>query len=170
MRTTPTHVFFWGDKDIYSNFHSSRFSDGERHYSCAEQCFMRSKAMFFGDHATGDRIMGPGRPYDYKKLGRQVAGYDDALWTQQRVAAMEQACLLKFKSNPGLLEQLLATGTRILVEASPYDRVWGVGLGENDPRLDDQSQWRGENLLGQVLMSVRTTLALDLPRPSRLAP
>jgi ribA/ribD-fused uncharacterized protein len=158
LRTTDKMVLFWGDEDIYSNFFPSAFTIDNVTYRFVEQFMMASKARCFGDYTSERKIMAESVPLAIKRLGRGVQGYVEEVWVAQREDIVFQACLAKFQQNPVLAQQLLETGDRILVEASPYDRIWGVGLGEKDPRALDPNKWRGQNLLGKVLMRVRAVL------------
>lgn len=164
MRTTDTHVLFWRTADIYSNWHPSPFVRNGIAYANAEQYMMAAKARLFGDAAVEAKIMATrgSDPNTMKALGREVRGYVEAVWVAHRDWVMFAACLAKFAQDPVLRAELLATEERELVEASPVDRIWGIGLGEDDTRALDKSQWRGLNLLGIALMRVRDTLrALD---------
>lgn len=94
-------------------------------------------------------------PKEIKKLGREVSNFDQAVWNKNKLEIVIKANYNKFTQNSELLKQLLATGDRVLVEASPWDRIWGVGLGADDPDVYDRDKWKGQNLLGQALMTVR---------------
>ena len=97
-------------------------------------------------------------PKDAKALGRQVKNFDDYNWNQVKYMFMLMACHFKFSQNPELKQELLNTKNKILVEASKTDLVWGVGLAASDPLILDSKNWKGENLLGEVLMDVRNIL------------
>lgn len=155
MKTTDTMVLFWGSSDIYSNFHYSPFVINGVRYRCVEQFMMAAKAMLFGDMAALARIMRETVPFKMQQIGRTVEGYTDEAWFAARDDVVFQACLAKFEQNPAMDTQLLATGGRMLVEASPKDRIWGIGLGENDPRALIPAKWLGENRLGKALERVR---------------
>ena len=96
---------------------------------------------------------------EQKALGRKVRGFDLDTWKAKRESIVYVGCREKFAQHPGLRTLLLATAPTELVEASPYDLIWGVGLGEHHPDITDKSKWRGQNLLGQALMKVRDTLS-----------
>jgi hypothetical protein len=98
-------------------------------------------------------------PQDAKGIGRQIRNYNDRIWSAKRYHAMVQVLEAKFE-DPELKEILLATGDRIIVEASPYDRIWGVGLSEEDDDLY-KGNWKGQNLLGKALMEVREKLRME---------
>ncbi|WP_455233235.1 NADAR family protein [Geopseudomonas aromaticivorans] len=157
-------TLFFTDADPFSNWFKSDFEFRGVRFQYAEQMMMYCKAKLFGDDATAAKILGAKHPREHKALGRKVTGYDDEVWSARRMRIVEAACYSKFSQNADLCDLLLGTGDTLLVEASPYDRVWGVGLGADDPRILDQSQWLGQNLLGQVLMTVRDKLALELSR------
>jgi ribA/ribD-fused uncharacterized protein len=119
---------------------------------------MYAKAMLFDDHDTASKILAASLPREQKRLGRAVRGFDNASWERCRESIMFVGCREKFRQNAELAAVLRDTGSSVLVEASPYDRIWGVGLGETDPRLADSSNWQGLNLLGKTLMRVRDVL------------
>lgn len=94
-------------------------------------------------------------PSAAKKLGRRVRGFDDATWNERRYSIVVRGNVAKFAQHPDLRDFLLGTKNRVLVEASPVDRIWGIGLAEDDERAVDPKQWQGLNLLGFALMKVR---------------
>ena len=161
MITTPTHVYFYSGTQCFSNWHRTVGQVHLRglHFDSTEQVFMWAKAMFFRDLDIAAEALAERDPRVVKGLGRLVKNYDDAEWSCVREGIMAHVNLLKYRQNPAMGKELLDTGTRILVEASPVDRVWGVGLGENDPLILDEHNWRGTNLLGKALMTVRGLLA-----------
>lgn len=155
---TETMVLFWQPPGVFGQWTESPFEvDGVR-YVCAEQFMMAEKARLFGDEATRAKILADPSPRAHKALGRAVAGFDEATWTRERLEIVVRGNRAKFGQNPAMRAALLATGDKLLVEASPLDRVWGVGLRADDPRIHDRAQWRGENLLGEALMRVRAEL------------
>ncbi len=158
MKITESMVLFWGTRDIYSNWHPSPFVIDGVQYAHVEQYMMAEKARCFGDTQSEQAIMLATDPKDIKALGRGVRGYVDAKWAAVRLEAVTRACIAKFSQNEALGRQLLATGDKLIVEASPVDPIWGIGLGENDPRALDVQQWRGQNLLGIALMKARDAL------------
>lgn len=95
---------------------------------------------------------------EIKKLGREVKNYDDAIWSEKRFNVVSVANREKFTQNEDLYKVLMATTGTTLVEASPYDKIWGIGLGEGDPNIKDRNKWKGLNLLGQVLTNLRVHL------------
>lgn len=156
MKTTNTMVLFWGTQDIYSNWHPSVFIDADDiTYKNSEQYMMYKKAMLFDDVAIARQVLWTSDPRKMKELGRRVKGFDEKTWQANRMKIMVDGCYLKFTQNKHLQDELLATGNKVIVEASPYDKVWGIGLAEDDPRALNAQQWQGENLLGIALMAVR---------------
>lgn len=168
MKTTPQMVLFWRTAEIYSNWHPATFVDEEgRPFENSEQFMMWGKARVMGDVGMAETMLSESNPKALKALGRQVTPYIEERWIDHRLAVMVHACYLKFSQNPAMKADLLATGERILVEASPDDRIWGIGLEESDPRCLDKDLWQGLNLLGAALMVVRLLLRDDLPLPEQ---
>jgi ribA/ribD-fused uncharacterized protein len=157
MLITDKYVFFWGGTS-FSNWHPSTFTYKGMVFNCSEQAMMWEKAMTFFDDFTAGMVMELTNPAEQKKRGRKVLGYVDEIWAARRFDIVYEICLAKFTQNPEMKEELLSTGTRTIVEASPYDTIWGIGMGSNDPDVLDESKWKGENLLGKVLMKVRENL------------
>lgn len=158
MKTTDTFCLFHGADDVLSNWHASPFSYKGFQFNCVEQFMMFSKAKMFGDEETAKQVMATHDPKTQKALGRKVKNYDDMAWSAKRLSIVAVGCREKFRQNPVLLKALLDTEDRVLVEASPYDRVWGIGLSKDDPRSLDPGKWQGLNLLGEALMAVRKRL------------
>jgi ribA/ribD-fused uncharacterized protein len=127
-------------------------------YVAAEHFMMAEKARLFGDDETLERILEAEHPGGAKQLGRQVRGYEEKVWEKVRFDVVVRGNEAKFAQNPDLGEFLRTTSGRVLVEASPADRIWGIGLAENDPGACDPASWRGLNLLGFALMEVRRRL------------
>lgn len=159
MKVAAGITFFFTAKDPLSNWHVAPFEYRGHRFNCVEQFMMFSKAKLFGDNEAAAKILAAQDQKTQKALGREVRGFDEAVWAAKRVNIVSVGCREKFRQNPQLLQALLATGDTILAEASPYDRIWGIGLGADDPRAADPKEWRGTNLLGQVLMDVRRMLA-----------
>lgn len=153
-------TFFWHGP--FSQWYPSNFKVEEIQYSHAEKYMMASKARFFGDHQTLRKIMSSNSPREQKSLGRQVANFDEGRWNMVARAAVYKGNHAKFTQNPDLKEKLLATKGTTLVESSPYDQIWGVGLAESDSRILDRKTWRGKNWLGEVLTNLREDLLKSL--------
>jgi len=162
MITTDKYVLFWGEEDIYSNFYPAQFDMEGHHFYWSEQSYMWLKAISFSDTETANDILKMcnvnNTPIQCKKLGRQVKNFDPEVWKLKCIPAMYLAVQHKFAQNSWLSKQLLDTENKVLVEASPYDKIWGIGLAEGDPEAQDESKWKGTNLLGKVLMDVRKEL------------
>jgi ribA/ribD-fused uncharacterized protein len=146
-------TFFWSGP--FSQWHRCKFTVDGVEYNCAEQYMMHQKALFFGDKETAKKILETTSPKAQKALGRQVTPFDQGKWEGVARDVVLRGNLAKFKQNPDLLEKLLATKGTTLVEASPYDKIWGIGLKEDDPKAQDRATWRGKNWLGQVLTAAR---------------
>jgi len=159
MKTTDMFVFFWNG--IYSNWFPSEYYDpvaGLR-FGNTEQGFMWWKADFFRDYNTRDAIaLVSTDPQQVKRYGRQIQTYNDEAWSSVRYGYMLWSNKCKFNDNLPLARILKDTGDRVLVEASPYDCVWGIKMSEDDPLIEDPQKWQGSNLLGKVLMEVRYNL------------
>lgn len=151
-------VFFWGKSDWASQWHKSPFTVDGLRYSCAEQWMMAEKARLFGDAKLRRAILATQDPQKQKKLGRRVRGFDATYWEEHREEIVYHGNLHKFRQNPELREALEGTGPQVLAEASPSDRIWGIGLSSADPRATNTKEWKGLNLLGLALMRVRETL------------
>lgn len=160
-------VFFWGHQPsrdggitvaCFSQWWPSPFELGGQAYPTAEHWMMAAKARLFGDEEAAQRIRSASSPKQVKEFGRQVRGFDDARWSEARRGIVVEGNLEKFAQNPALGDYLLGTGDSVIVEASPVDKIWGIGLAGDDERAMNPLQWRGENLLGFALMEVRDRL------------
>lgn len=136
----------------------SDFADGPQRYCCAEQYMMYEKAILFGDVETGTHIMTAPNQKAMKDYGRQVKNFNEDVWNQKKFGIVLRGNILKFSQNRELRQYLLGTRDKILVEASPYDRIWGVGMQKGNADLLDPSKWKGQNLLGFALMEARDLL------------
>lgn len=161
------YLFFWGHtpakdgavtKSCFSQWFVSPFTVDGIVYPTAEHWMMAGKARLFNDEVTLAKILEAGDPKTAKALGRQVKGFQDDVWKENGRRLVTEGNIAKFSQNEGLKEFLLATGTKVLVEASPYDRIWGIGLLADDPKASHPSTWQGENLLGYALMDVRDAI------------
>ncbi|SFC74662.1 hypothetical protein SAMN05660479_02354 [Microbulbifer thermotolerans] len=159
------YIFFWGHKEdskvtkaCFSQWYESSFEiDGVR-FLTAEHFMMAKKAELFDDIKSYNKIISSKNPGEAKRLGREVKGFDESVWIDQRFEIVVQANFAKFSQNEDLKSFLLATGNRVLVEASPVDRIWGIGLSADDEAAENPNRWRGLNLLGFALMEVRDRL------------
>jgi len=148
-------TFFWQNRSPFSNWYPSKFSCNGVDYTRGEQYMMHQKALLFGDTSVAEAIMLTDNPKEQKDLGRMVSNYDDKVWSAKRIDIMVEGLFEKFNQNENLKQALLDTGDTEIVEASPYDLIWGIGYTEDRPEAQDKSKWRGQNLLGIVLMKVR---------------
>ncbi|WAX21751.1 GTP cyclohydrolase II [Stenotrophomonas phage RAS14] len=151
---TDEYCFFWAGP--FSNWHPSVFKYDGVTYNCAEQGMMHQKAILFGDLESADLIMKTDDPKLQKALGRGVKGYVESEWVDKRYDIVYGLLHAKFDQNIDLADILLATDDLCIVEASPYDKVWGIAMGvDKYPQILDKRNWKGENLLGSILMDVR---------------
>jgi ribA/ribD-fused uncharacterized protein len=152
-------VFFWGG--FLSNWHPSQFELDGTSYNCVEQWMMCEKARLFGDDDTLKLILNSDDPAKQKKLGRKVSGFDPNVWAFAARNRVYWGLVEKFRQNSDLLEELLETHGKFIVEASPYDTIWGIGLAADHPDVTDPEKWKGKNWLGHLLMKVRKSLNYD---------
>lgn len=149
-------VFFW--QGVFSQWYPSTFIIEGVKYNRAEQFMMAMKATTFQDDFCLRKILESDNPSEQKKYGRMVRNYNDEQWTKVRYNFVVQGNYAKFSQNQDLKKILLDTGNKILVEASPYDKIWGIGMDEKNPDRFNMSKWKGQNLLGKALMEVRERL------------
>ncbi len=159
--------FFWGHRPsrdgavtqtCLSQWWMEEFWAVARKYCCMEQYMMEKKAELFADGQTRKQIMESKTPDQFKALGRKVQGFEQELWDRAKFSIVLNGNWCKFSQSRRLRDFLLSTGDRVLVEASPYDTVWGIGLSADAPDAKNPWNWRGENLLGFALMEVRDEL------------
>lgn len=161
------YLFFWGHtparqgelgRECLSQWYPAPFErDGER-FATAEHYMMWRKARLFGDAQSARRVLASRSPAEAKRIGRGVERFDDVMWIRERFAIVVEGSRAKFSQSPSLRAFLLGTGKRVLVEASPVDRVWGIGLEQSHDHAETPTEWRGLNLLGFALMEARATL------------
>ena len=158
------YLYFWGHRprgdgranaSCLSQWFNAGFTHEGIHYPTAEHWMMAGKAKLFGDEDVLAKIQQTDNPAVAKKLGREVKGFDVAVWEQEMVGIVTEGSYLKFSQNPKLKEWLLTTGNKILVEASPFDNVWGIGLRAEEAEQVGPEGWRGHNWLGWCLMEAR---------------
>ncbi len=155
-------LFFWGHtvkdeitKACFSQWFPLEFTENGTTYKTAEHYMMAGKAKLFNDEEILDKIVQATSPNQAKSLGRKVRNFDPKIWDEHKYEIVKQGNLLKFSQNEKFGEFLLSTNNKILVEASPYDKIWGIGMLESDSRAENPLLWNGENLLGFALMEVR---------------
>ncbi|WP_163830675.1 NADAR family protein [Spartinivicinus ruber] len=160
------YLFFWGhrktksaiSKTCFSQWYECSFIVNNIEYPTAEHYMMAEKARLFNDHETLQKILAAESPGEAKKLGRNVTGFDENIWINKRFSIVVKSNIAKFNQNPNLKEFLLNTGNRVLVEASPVDKIWGIGLPADYQYIENPYMWKGLNLLGFALMEVRNQL------------
>lgn len=160
-------LHFWGHRprpdgaigaSCLSQWWPAPFTVDGIEYATAEHWMMARKARLFGDAEAESRALAAASPAQAKKEGRLVRGFSDVTWERERFGIVVEGNVHKFSQHPELSAFLLGTGERVLVEASPMDRIWGIGLAADDERAHDPARWRGLNLLGFALMEVRERL------------
>ena len=161
------YVFFWSHipvhaaevgKECLSQWYPATFVVDGREFPTAEHYLMFCKATLFGDNDAAKRILQTQNPGAAKAIGRSVRGFDESIWEQHRVAIAVDGNCAKFSQSIALRNFLLNTQTRVLVEASPVDCIWGIGLAADDLEVANPLKWRGLNLLGFALMDARERL------------
>ena len=164
----PKWLMFWGHrpqpdgtigKGCLSQWWPCRFTVEGIEYTSAEHWMMAAKARLFADPDTESQILAARTPAEAKNLGRLVHDFDDQTWSAQRFNLVVTGNVAKFDQDPALRTYLLSTANRVLVEASPRDQIWGIGLGAANDRATNPAQWRGRNLLGFALMEARHQLS-----------
>jgi ribA/ribD-fused uncharacterized protein len=162
------YVFFWGHKkssngettkSCFSQWWMSDFVVDEVRYPSCEHYMMAEKAKLFDDQETLERILNAKSPAEAKKFGRLVKGFSEDVWLDHRFEIVVKGSVAKFSQNEELKKFLIATGSKILVEASPVDRIWGTGMDQNDEHAENPRLWKGLNLLGFALMEARERIA-----------
>jgi len=164
---TLKFIHFWGHTNKYnepvgkfcfSQWFESSFTVDNIKYKTSEHWMMAHKALLFGDRNNFDKIINCDKPGEAKELGRLVLGYDDRIWNTKKFDIVKLGNIHKFNQNPEFAKYLLKTDNRILVEASPVDTIWGIGLSKDSNDIENIYAWRGQNLLGFVLMETRDFL------------
>ena len=159
-------IYFWGHtpspkgitQTCLSQWFDVEFEVAGVKYHTAEQYMMAQKALLFGDKEVYDEIMLASDPRQYKALGRKIRDFDGKVWDYRKYQIVVEGNKAKFSQNEDLKEFLLSTEDSILVEASPYDKIWGIGLYAAQAAKGTVDQWKGQNLLGFALMEVRDWL------------
>ncbi len=160
MRETDKFVFFWRGWPAQW-FPSKFFDEAGTLYNCCEQYMMARKARLFEDREALQLIMEAASPREQQAIGRKVGSYssalpfDDNVWRPMARKIVGAGNLLKFSQNFELRRLLLATDNKILVEASPTDKIWGIGMADDHPDVEDPAKWQGTNWLGESIMQVR---------------
>lgn len=161
------YLFFWGHtppadgrvtETCLSQWWRCSFTVDGVAYSCAEQYMMAEKARMFGDQDMLEKIMEADEPKEMKACGRAVRHFQKEVWDEACYDLVRKGNTAKFSQNPRLWDFLKSTKNKILVEASPRDRIWGIGMGKSDPGAECPLKWKGSNLLGFALTQTRDLL------------
>tara|TARA_R110002110_G_scaffold415797_1_gene656211 strand:+ start:33556 stop:34116 length:561 start_codon:yes stop_codon:yes gene_type:complete len=160
------YVYFWGhsanlsyiDHHCLSQWYPCGFTQDNILYPTTEHYLMAKKALLFNDKDAFKLILQSSNPGAVKKIGRAVIGFEQTLWDKNKFDIAVSGNYLKFFQNDDLKNYLINTRNKVLVEASPVDRIWGVGLAQDDPKINDPENWQGDNLLGFALMQVRAEI------------
>jgi len=162
MKITDEYVFFY--KDWLSNYQKTKFDvewNGVKYtFTSTEQGFMYIKAITFGDNVTAQKILNTDDPNRCRKLGRQVKGYNDAEWAKIRYDVFYTLNWAKYTQDKKLQEKLLDPqfDGKKFVEASPIDKIWGIGYAEDNPNIEFTDMYWGKNYLGRILTNIRKRL------------
>ncbi|MDU1903634.1 MAG: NADAR family protein [Dysgonomonas sp.] len=160
-------LFFWGHapskdgsvtKSCFSQWWQSAFTVNGIKYATAEHWMMAKKAELFDDTEILERILNAKSPAEAKKLGRKVRNFVAEVWSENCFDIVCEGNYHKFSQHPDLKEFLLNTKDRVLVEASPVDNIWGIGIAQDNEHIENPRLWKGSNLLGFALMEVRDRL------------
>ncbi len=161
------YIFFWGhtnksNEDVgkfcFSQWFELPFVVDGVTYRSTEHWMMANKALLFEDKKTYHKIIAVSSPAEAKKLGREVLNFDEQVWLAYRYEIVVNGNIHKFNQSPKFAEYLLSTHERVLVEASPTDKIWGIGMAQNEDGIDNPYFWSGLNLLGFALMEARDFL------------
>ncbi|MFN0202346.1 MAG: NADAR family protein [Bacteroidia bacterium] len=151
-------TFFYHTSSPFSNWHPCEFEVEDIVFNCSEQYMMYGKAIFFEDEEMAERILAAKTPDKQKALGRKVRNFNYNLWREVAKDIVYKGCYAKFTQNEALKQMLLATAGTTLVEASPFDVIWGIGMRDDNPDRFYRSKWKGTNWLGEVLTDLREEL------------
>ncbi|MFK7807347.1 MAG: NADAR family protein [Saprospiraceae bacterium] len=157
MKETDEYYLFWKHQFGQWTLRDMVDTDGKV-YNCCEQYMMFKKAELFKDFEIAKQILEEPAPANQQKLGRLISGFSPEVWDRNKIGIVWYGNYLKFSQHEDLRDRLISTGNRIMAEASPYDLIWGIGFRANDDLALDQKNWKGQNLLGKVLMSLREAL------------
>lgn len=151
-------ISFWkinSNVGYMSQWFPCSFKENDIVFNSAEQYMMYHKAILFNDKDMASKILITQNAATIKIYGRNVKNFDSKIWDEHKFNIVVNGNYLKFSQNPVICKKLLETGNTLLVEASPYDRVWGIGFLH--AKKEEMDKW-GENLLGKALMTVRDRL------------
>ncbi|WLE95427.1 MAG: NADAR family protein [Candidatus Electrothrix communis] len=167
----PEYIFFWrhtppedgsANQSCLSQWYAASFEVEKIRFPTAEHYMMYRKAELFGDSDAAAKVMQSDNPGAAKAVGRSVRNFQRETWNKHCVETVTLGNINKFAQNRVILNYLLATDNKVLAEASPYDGVWGIGLGSDAKGIENPLTWKGKNLLGFALMEARARLREQL--------
>lgn len=163
------YLFFWGHTPKNNQkvgtfclsqwFPSSFVVDGKTYFT-AEHWMMAEKARLFNDFEIAEQILCTEKAPLVKELGRKIKNFNDETWKKNRYEIVVKGNYFKFIQNPGLKDFLISTNEKIIVEASPLDNIWGIGIAKDSAGIENPDNWKGLNLLGFALMEARDRIRL----------
>lgn len=175
---TPEFLFFFGalrrikplfpESECLSQWFRAPFVHEKVLYETAEHWMMAQKAILFNDHEMRERILQVRTPKEAKALGRKIRNFSEDVWSNHKVDIVFKGNVLKFKQNKVCRDFLLGTYPKVLVEASPYDRIWGIGMSARDTGVQNPENWKGRNLLGFILTRVRETIGKEMEEKNNM--
>jgi ribA/ribD-fused uncharacterized protein len=152
------YKFFWNGP--FSQWSSSKFTFEGVSFNCAEQAMMYHKALTFEDSEIAEQVLQARTPKAQKALGRKVSNFNESTWDDVKFDLIVNINIAKFQQSKTHYKDLQATGDKLMVEASPYDKIWGIGMRENEAKNTSPENWKGENLLGKALDVVKIKLGM----------
>lgn len=164
IATSNGFVFFWRPEEangLFGQWWPSKFMVDGKEYVTAEQYMMAGKARLFGDNDVELQIIKTTDPKKQKALGRKVQNFDEQAWKSNCVRIVTEGNLAKFTQDADLKKSLLETGKKTLVEASPLDKIWGIGMDSKNQSATKPAEWKGTNLLGVALMKARDVISAN---------
>lgn len=142
-------------KSCLSQWYQCTFEMNNIRYTCAEQYMMAEKARLFGDEEALKDILKACHPNQMKLIGKKVRNFDQNIWDKKKISIVKIGNLAKFSQNPKIKKFLIGTHSKILVKTNEYDPIWGIGLSKEDENINNPMKWKGQNLLGFILMDIR---------------
>ena len=153
-KESNSHIGFFGELNPLSNFHPAPLIHEGINFHSSKQLIQYQKAKLFSDEHTAQKILESDTALKCQQLSREIANFDHITWQDSARNVSEPGIQQKFTQNPMLMNLLKATGSKILVECA-YDRLWGSGLSLYEEQPFEEERWNGDNLLGNILMSIR---------------
>lgn len=158
MKITDKYILFFSKSDMMSNFYPHEFIHMNKTFKDSETAFMWRKAVYFKDYQIAGEILNSKHPNHAKSLGRKVKGFNDEQWSKVRFDIMKEVVSDKVNQFDDLNEFIKKYKHKKFVEASPYDNIWGVKLNEHNPKILNEENWNGLNLLGEVYDEIKLDL------------